>query len=129
MYNIFGVPRSFLLNSEGDLYTSMYIYDGEIIGHKWLGDHSMEYQENPKNLKIYCSTRRIYWLAFNVNNRPTISTSFFKVYEMVNDRYILIRCAPCHHDKLASYTHLLNNESKIYNNGYLEIYKPGRAVK
>ena len=36
MYNIFGVPHSIILNSEGDQYDMYYIHDQQLIAGEWL---------------------------------------------------------------------------------------------
>jgi uncharacterized membrane protein len=39
MYNIFGVPRAIILNSEGEQYDLMYVHDQEGYGARWLRDN------------------------------------------------------------------------------------------
>jgi len=39
MYNLLGVPRAIILNSEGEQYDVMYIHDQESCGAKWLKDY------------------------------------------------------------------------------------------
>ena len=36
MYNIFGVPRAIILNSEGEQYDMYYLHDQRVIAGKWL---------------------------------------------------------------------------------------------
>ena len=42
MYNIFGVPRAIILNSEEEQYDLMYIHDQESYGAKWLKSNTDE---------------------------------------------------------------------------------------
>lgn len=41
-YNIFGVPRSILLNSEGEQFEELYVHDQESFCAKWLKVHSQD---------------------------------------------------------------------------------------
>ena len=47
MYNLFGVQRQIILNSEGQIYNLLYVHDQDSYGAKWLS----KYGEN--NLPIY----------------------------------------------------------------------------
>ena len=47
MYNIFGVPRAIILNSEGEQYDRMYVHDTESYSAKWLKNNA------EKNRYIY----------------------------------------------------------------------------
>ena len=43
MYNLLGVPRAIILNSEGEQYDILYVHDQESCSAKWLGEHTPEY--------------------------------------------------------------------------------------
>ncbi|MFZ2071223.1 MAG: DUF2206 domain-containing protein [Halobacteriota archaeon] len=134
-YQMFGYPRAVTLNAAGEVSDWIYIHDQDIIGAKWVGNYGIC---GPKGgLKLYSDgfgNMRVA-LAYDVKNRPSVSTSFFMDNETVNDGYIYLRYANVVEEKvypqeksynfvnLTIYSHLFIGKSKIYNNGGAEIYK------
>jgi len=133
MYNIFGVPRSILLNSEGEQYEVMYARDEEVVAAKWLNRHAS------KEVKIYTDIGGGAALAAGYEGKPRVMPYFFKKNKTVNDGFIYLRYVNVvkkkiyveinNPDNLANFNHLLINTSKIYDNRYSEIYKPRRLIK
>jgi len=132
MYNMFGTPRSVLLNSEGDQYT-MYIHDTEVISAKWLTLHA---SENATVYTDFGGESRLnlgYYGEDGSRKMPEVSIDFFKRNKTVHDGYVYLRYRAVVDgkvmvgrnlfDNVTNYMHLLNNESKIYNNGYSQIFK------
>lgn len=122
VYNIFGVPRSILLNSEGEQYLSMYVHDTDVISSEWLNKYAYE------NAEIYADHAGRLMLGWD--GMPNITSLYF----IRNSGYIYLTYATVldkrenvvgnFYDNLANYGLSLINESKTYSNGYSEIYKP-----
>ena len=45
MYDLLGVPRAIILNSEGEQYDMLYVHDQESYGARWWGDHVAKYYQ------------------------------------------------------------------------------------
>jgi len=45
IYQIFGIPQSIILNSDGADYDMYYVHDQDSCGAKWLGDHTEKRQK------------------------------------------------------------------------------------
>ena len=132
MYNIGSIPRSIILNSEGDLYDMIYIHDQEIIAIRWIRDHNRERQ---KDLKIYTDAFGGYGvkLAYDVNNYPRVYGSFFKNNKTVDAGYIYLRYVNVVVGKvypvagetlnITKYSHLFVGKSKIYDNRGSETWR------
>jgi len=135
MFNVFGVPLSEDLNAKGNLRESLYIYEGEVVGAKWLANH------NSDNSIVHCDRpgyQRIY-LGYESAGRyklPRIDTFFFINNKTQTHGYIYLRHTNCvdgkvhlaifptssHVKGIKEYSHLFIGKSKIYNNGGSEVY-------
>ena len=45
MYNLLGVPRAIILNSEGEQYDMFYVHNQESYSARWWGDHMAKYYQ------------------------------------------------------------------------------------
>jgi uncharacterized membrane protein len=133
-YNIAGVPRSILLNSEGEQYDIYYARDEEVVSAKWLNRHALS-RHASEEARIYTDTGAGAALAAGYEGKePNVLPYFFTINKTVNDGYIYLRyvnvvkrrvyVATNIHYNLTHFNHLLNDESKIYDNTYSEVYKP-----
>ena len=128
MYQVFGAPRAITLNSEGEQYKSMYIHDTEVITAKWLKQYASEGE------KIYTDLGGTTRLVFGYDEKPDVSSGYFRRNRTVDNGYIYLRYRTVVDkevaverglvDNLTNYTHLLSDECEIYNNGYSQIHKP-----
>jgi len=129
MYNIFGVPRSIILNSEGEQYDLYYVHDQESYGAKWLGDYAER-----ENLRIYTDFAG----ANAVISHSGISYSLINRYTLLEKDieikgYIYLRYYNVVDNKLlgregekrdiTEYSDKFAGKSKLYNNGGAEIWK------
>ena len=132
-YNIAGIPRSVLLNSEGYEYLTYYVHDTDVISANWLKGHTIDGE------RIYSDFGAKSALILAYKRLPLHTSLFFQKNKRVGDGYIYFRYLAVIHKKvfvdkiiledLSDYSHLLNNESMIYNNGYSEIYKPQGVMR
>ena len=126
MYNIFGVPRAIILNSEGEEYDVIYVHDQESYGAKWLKNYM-----NPRN-KIACDYRGGNIFVSQTTSRGlTVSGALFKHKEIKG--YIYLRYVNVVGGKLqerstqwhniTDYSDVFIEKDKIYDNGGCNIYE------
>ena len=130
MYNLFGVPRTIILNSEGEQYMSLCTHDQEGYSAKWL----KKYGEG--NLWIYTDR---YGVGRVANYDSKISRSLVIPSSLTENRtcngYIYLRYPNVVNGKLltsgqnavykniSKYSHQFVGKSKIYANGGSEVHK------
>lgn len=130
MYQMFGVPRAIILNSEGEQYMSLCTHDQEGYSAKWL----KKYGEG--NLRIYTDR---YGCGRVANYDSKISRSLVNSFSLTENRtcngYIYLRYPNVVNGKLltsgqnavykniSEYSHQFVGKSKIYANGGSEVYK------
>jgi uncharacterized membrane protein len=127
MYNIFGVPRAIILNSEGEQYEIYYIHDQESYAGGWL-----EKYMNPDNRKIYTDI----WGAMKVCDRVNRDTTKFDGRSLVEHKdingYIYLRRRNIIDGKLLNESNMYNIteysgifavKNRIYGNGGSEVWK------
>ena len=127
MYNLFGVPRSIILNSEGEAYDSMYVHDQESYSAKWL----MVYTE--KTTRIYItdgngwhslisqgkiSREQINYYSFPGHKK--IEGYLYLSYNNIIKNTLVVECETCN---MSEYSDMFVGKTKIYNNGGSEIWK------
>ena len=126
MYNIFGVQRSIILNSEGESYNKMYVHDQESYGAKWLKDYGKDrtriYTTDAYvgRLKLM-SQGNIPWSLNNdrsfANNRTCRGYIYLGYYNVVDGKLFDGTT------NLSDYSHQFVGKSKFYANGGSEVYK------
>ncbi|HJH25573.1 MAG TPA: hypothetical protein C5S37_02110, partial [Methanophagales archaeon] len=125
MYNIFGVPRAFTLNSEGEQYDRLYVHDQDSYGAKWLKNYM-----DPRD-KIAAD-----YFGSNIFMSQTISRGLTKggvlfKYKQIKGyiylRYVNVvngklqeRSAQWHN--LTDYSDVFIEKGKIYDNGGSEVW-------
>ena len=128
MYNIFGVPRSIILNSKGEQYDVGYLSDKDVIAARWLGGHSAEksriYADSPGTHSL--------WLGYG---KLSINRGSFIQNKTISNGYIYLRYMNVVEGKaypsvvygsrrsMTEYSHQFVNRSLIYNNGGSEVWK------
>jgi uncharacterized membrane protein len=131
MYNIFGVPRPIILNSEGEQYDSMYIYDQDSYGARWLGSYKsdMETYTDYFGGEILCSQGKgkiPYRLSDRTSlfkNRKIDGYIYLRYYNVVGGKlWVRIRGGLQGHYNMTDYVDIFMEKSKIYANGGSEIY-------
>ena len=130
-YQIFGIPRAIILNSEGGPYDRYYIHDQEVIGAKWLCKYGVN------NSRIYCDAfagPRLS-LGYSVDKRPSSRGDFSKNNKMIGKGYIylgsfnVVKGKVCvvfstmETSNMTEYSHLFIGKSEIYDNGWSEVWK------
>ena len=130
MYNLFGVPRAIILNSEGERYDTLYVHDQESYGAKWLANYAEQ-----KNIRIYTDfvgdRRLISQGGFSprVIDRRALTDDrdieikgymYMRYYNVVDDKL-----SKKHHEEynMTEYSDKFVGKGKIYNNGGAEILK------
>ena len=126
MYNIFSVPHSITLNSEGEQYTSMYIHDQESCSAKWLVNNG-----ELKNTKIYTGGGIGGRLASQAGIRQYDTHSLCEEGRKING-YIYLRyynvvngkiCTLGEEHNMTEYQDKFVGKGKIYTNGGSKIWR------
>ena len=132
-YQIFGYPRSIILNSGGEQH-SLFVYDQDSYGAKWAGNYAMERLRTDIDLRIYTdfiggdaltsqgkipltSTDR--WSL--IENKTLEGYIYLRHYNLVNDE-LDIRKGGRRTYNLSDYTWRFIGKNKIYVNGGSEVY-------
>ena len=137
MFNMFGNPRSVDLNTEGNFRESLYFYEREIVGAKWLADHNLDnsiiHSDKPGDQRI-----RLGYVFAGQFKLPQRSYMFFANNKTQSLGYIYLRQTNIVEGKIhpvsiyptssqvnstAEYPHLFIGKSNIYNNGGSDIWK------
>ena len=127
MYNIFGVPRAIILNSEGEeQYARMYVHDQESYAAKWLSYH------RSKDVKIYTDYRgqmrltsqgkisnKEIDLGLLVEHKKTAGYIYLRYDNVIKGRLI---GADFKYYNITEYSNIFD-KNKIYNNGGSEVYR------
>jgi len=127
MYNMFGVPRSIILNSEGISYCAGYVHDQECYAPKWLKDHTDKkdviYADwyGADKLISYAETHSSTYAKSLIEDKVDIKIGYiYLTYCNVIGGKLLDQQGQCHN--LTEYSHLFVGKSNIYGNGGSEIY-------
>jgi uncharacterized membrane protein len=127
MYNIFGVPRAIILNSEGEQYDEMYVHDQDSYGAKWL-------KSNTERARIYGDSSGITFLfSQGMIRSPIYVTSHLKAGKAIKDGYIYLRYTGVVGGKLLDWSGKgynitefegkFGDNCKIYDNGGSEVWR------
>lgn len=125
MYNIFGVPRAIILNSEGESHKARYLYDSDSRAAKWLGWNA------EKNIRFYSTGMGGNYLMSQgkipLHRTDTHSLLKYKVkgyIYLLHDNLVEGRVSvgsQCYN--LTEYSDRFIGTNKIYANGGSEVYK------
>jgi uncharacterized membrane protein len=116
-YQMFGVPRSIILNSEGEQYDPYYVHDQESHGAKWL----KEYCESKS--KIYADHHGRLRLT-SQSKIPFYSSRLLPTTKRIDEGYIYLRYYNVVNSEFQSeYSHQFVGKSEIYDNGGSKIYR------
>ncbi|MBT9138603.1 MAG: hypothetical protein DDT31_01172 [Syntrophomonadaceae bacterium] len=128
MHQMFGVPASITLNSEGEAYDKMYIHDQESYAAKWLKSNT---DEKAKIYSDFWGTARL--VSQGMIRSPTYAKSLIEDKEAIKEGYIYLRYTAVVGGKLldwsgewhdiAEYEGKFGDNNKIYANGGSEIYR------
>jgi uncharacterized membrane protein len=129
MYNIFGVPRSIILNSEGAEYDMWFVHDQESYGAKWLGDYAEKQHQKIYTADWGAGTRVL--KSHGMLPKEFIDSMSFLEHKKING-YIYLRYPNVVNATLVSKTGEVYNMSdysdifigmnEIYDNGGSEVY-------
>lgn len=134
MYQIFGVPRSPVLNSEGNQYNDIIIQTQEYYSARWLGEHAVVDNLN----KVY--TDHPGWtrvITYGLINPYHVDNSSLTTPATNVDGYIFLRYYAVVHRRFMSQPHAgrwerhdivefqdkFVGKGKIYTNGGSEVWK------
>lgn len=121
MYQVFGFPRAITLNSEGPLYSSMYVSDEESYAAKWVKEYGKEGEivyAHSRSTDVLLSQGRI-----PLSQTDASLISRYQEGKEV-DGYIYLRYVDIVDDRLvAKYPALFTGKSKIYANGGSKVYR------
>ena len=132
MYNMFGIPRAIILNSEGEQYEQMYVYDQDSYGARWLGSHKSDMKTYTDYFggEILCSQgkgRIPYRLSDRTSlfkNRKIDGYIYLRYYNVVDGKlWVSIRGGLQGNHNTSDYADIFIEKSKIYANGGSEIYR------
>lgn len=89
MHQVLGYPQSMVLNSEGDIFDVMYIYDQEMASSKWIANYSHD------NIIIYTDffgvTRLWSQGGLVASDRFSYAGNLIKNYEPLGKGYFYLR--------------------------------------
>lgn len=121
MYQIFNVPVSINLNSEGREYELLYIRDTESYTAKWLGEYGKAetaiYSERESGLLIFMSQGNISRRAFKGS-----IISHYEASKQFNGYINLTRIDETNNNLVIEYPDVFAGKNKIYTNRDSEIY-------
>ena len=129
-YQIFGVPRAIVLNSEGEHYDMYYMHDQESHGAMWLVNYAE--QENIKIHTDWYGQRRLISQAgflprtisrqtlTDERNREIRGYIYLRYYNVVDGKLLDKQFEE--HD-MTQYETKFAGKNKIYNNGGAEVWK------
>ena len=121
MYQVFGFPKAITLNSEGPLYSDMYVSDEDSYATRWIKGYAKEGEiiyADSLSIDILLSQGRI---PFSQTDASLISR--YQEGKDV-DGYIYLRYVDIVESRLVvKYPGLFTGKSKIYANGGSEIYR------
>ena len=127
IYQMFGVPRAIILNSEGEQYDLYYVHDQESYSATWLREHTGD------NLRVYADHQGMYRLI----SQGGIDIGYIDEYSLFKNKelasgYIYFRYINSIQGKLIKgdgsiydieeISSTLHNINKIYDNSIV-IYK------
>ena len=131
-YNIAGVPRMILLNSEGEQYDILYVHDQESYSAKWLKVHG----ENETSLytdfygrfglisQASFPIRSIDWQRL-VSHEEIDGYIYLRYYNVVNEKIVgrneSTQVFTSYN--LTEYDDVFRGRDNIYNNGGAEVYR------
>ena len=126
MYNIFGAPRSIILNSEGEQYDRLYVHDQDSYGAMWLKN----YMERRDKIAVDYFGTNIFW-SQTISSGLTKSGVLFKHKQIKG--YIYLRYVNVVNGKLqersmkwhniTDYSDVFIGKGKIYDNGGSEVWR------
>ena len=124
MYNIFDVPRSIVLNSEGEQYDKMYIHDQESYGVKWLENNADQgndvYVGGSNSGLIFISQARILSDIRRIEHKKIDGYIYLGYYNVIDNK--LITSGSVVHN-MTEYSDIFVEKSRIYDNGGSEMWK------
>jgi uncharacterized membrane protein len=129
MHQIFGVPHSIVLNSEGGPFDKWYVHEEEVYAARWLETRANEEE------RIYADFFVSVWLVSQgIRWQSAIyDPSFIEYKKVIGDGYIFLRgvnviggkllCRNLEWHNLTEYEHLFAMRNKIYDNGGSEMWR------
>jgi uncharacterized membrane protein len=121
-YQVFGVPRSILLNSEGEQYDMLYVHDVEGYTAKWMNSNIN------KEEQVYGDSLGGRFLL----SQGGFESSFIEVKETIGNGYIFLRYVNVVQRKMLvdgykwnnfwEYENLFVDRNKIYDNSGSEVW-------
>ena len=128
IYNIFGVPRTLILNSEGEQYDVSYVHDQESYATKWIRRYT---DEEAKIYSDYYGTARL--VSQGMIRSPIYAKSLIEDGQAIKDGYIYLRYTGVVDGKLldwggkwhniTEYEGNFGDNNKIYDNGGSEVWR------
>lgn len=123
MYNLFDYPRSIILNSKGEQYDNMKVYDQESYALKWVGAYA-------KQKKIYPVDWLGYGRSMSQGGIPDslINYEAFAKHETLYGYIFLgyhniVDGSLYKGHKMSEYSYMFTGKNRIYNNGGSEIWR------
>jgi uncharacterized membrane protein len=127
MYNIFGVPRAIILNSEGKSYDASYVHDQESYSAKWLKENidskSRIYTDDKARTRLRSQGRisvSLVDVSSLIEHRECNGYIWLRYYNVINRKLAGPRYSTYN---LSGYSHQFIGKSKIYSNGGSEVWK------
>ena len=126
MYNLFGVPKAVILNSEGEEHDQFYIHDQESYSARWLRNNG-ELEGTTIYIDAGCrlgvQIGRRFWYDFHSlfeEDRKIMGYIYLRYYNVVNGK--ILKAIGEEHS-MAEYQGKFIDKSRIYDNGGSEILK------
>ena len=127
-YQIFGVPRAIILNSEGEQYDILYVHDQESCSAKWLKNYM-----DPRNKVAAYSSGGDILISQGTISKGLLNMRAFSKHEKT-EGYIYLRYCSVIDGKLIStstggvynmtdYSNMFIGKGNIYDNGGSEVWR------
>ena len=116
-YNMFGIQRSIILNSDGEQYDKYYVHDQESYSAKWLE----EYGESKSKIYAdhYGHLRMVSQGNFSFDSINPLTTT-----KKIDEGYIYLRYDNVVKEEIQfEYSHQFVGKSEIYDIGRAKIYR------
>ena len=125
-YQMFGVPQTIILNSEGEYYDKFFVHDQESSGAKWLKSNADErvgiYAVGYSNMRLLSQGGIHSSYATFIEDKKVIKKGYIylRYYDVVDGK--LLRRGRIT-DNMTEYSDIFNEISEVYANGGSEIWK------
>jgi len=123
IYNIFGEPKSIVLNSDGLSYDEVYIHDQDSFGAKWLSrtmDSNKSIATDYFGPNIFLSQAKLKDCTYRIFTEEYRGYTYLRYVNNVKRKLMI---SPLVWEDLLNYKKFFIDRSEIYDNGDVLVFK------